>query len=99
MIATGVQYCRDCFIREGDEIPGTEGCIPVTGDERGSVVPKRAVLLYNGSQAMRAWGKYCARMIYSGHRRITAEHELNVYTRYLQGDRTMIPGTYKVTGR
>ena len=44
MRATGVQYCRDCIIREGDEIPGTVGCIPGTGDERRSAVPKRAVL-------------------------------------------------------
>ena len=44
MRATGVQYCGDCIIREGDEIPGTVGCIPGTGDEQRSVVPKRAVL-------------------------------------------------------
>ena len=43
-MATGLQYCGDCIIQEGDDIPNTEGCIPGTGDERGSVVPKRVVL-------------------------------------------------------
>ncbi len=37
MRATGVQYCGDCIIREGDEIPGTVGCISGIGNERRSV--------------------------------------------------------------
>ena len=44
MRATGVQYCGDCIIREGDEIPRTVGFIPGIGNEQRSVVPKRAIL-------------------------------------------------------
>ena len=57
MRATGVQYCGDCIIWEGEKIPGTVGCISNTGDEGRSVVPKRVVLRSRGEDSLSEYGQ------------------------------------------